>query len=76
VADSTSTFSASAWPYTLQTLENTTHDFQVVTHKNTTLNIDCIQMGVGGDNSWGMPVHDQYLIYPGKYRFGFYLSEK
>jgi len=73
VADNTSSFSASAWPYTQQTLENTTHDFELVNHKNTTLDIDCIQMGVGGDNSWGMPVHDQYMIYPGKYGFGFYI---
>jgi beta-galactosidase len=76
IADSTSTFSASAWPYTQQMLENTTHDFELINHKNTTLNIDCIQMGVGGDNSWGMPVHDQYMIYPGKYKFGFYLLRK
>jgi len=74
IADTTSTFSASAWPYTQQTLENTKHDFELINHKNTTLNIDCIQMGVGGDNSWGMPVHDQYMIYPAKYRFGFYIT--
>jgi len=76
IADSTNTFSASAWPYTQQTLENTTHDYLLVNHKNTTLNIDCIQMGVGGDNSWGMPVHDRYMIYPGKYRFGFYIKSE
>ncbi len=74
IADSTSTFSASAWPYTQQTLENSTHDYLLVNHKNTTLNIDCIQMGVGGDNSWGMPVHDQYMIYPGKYSLVFYIQ--
>jgi len=75
VADSTSSFSASAWPYTQQTLENTTHDYLLTNHKNITLNIDCIQMGVGGDNSWGMPVHDQYMIYPGIYSFGFYIQK-
>jgi len=73
IADSINTFSASVWPYTQQTLENSKHDFELINYKNTTLNIDCIQMGVGGDNSWGMPVHDPYIIYPGKYRFGFYI---
>ena len=75
VADSTSIFSASAWPYTQQTLENARHDYELNNHPNTTLNIDCLQMGVGGDNSWGMPVHDQYMIFPGKYRFGFYIRK-
>jgi hypothetical protein len=26
-------------------------------------------MGVGGDNSWGMPVHIEYMLKPGKYSF-------
>jgi len=73
-ADSTSTFSASAWPYTLNTLENTRHNYELKNHNRTTLNIDCIQMGVGGDNSWGMPVHNEYMIYPGKYKFGIYIQ--
>ncbi|MBV5342782.1 hypothetical protein JZU68_03905, partial [bacterium] len=30
IADSVSTFSASAWPYTQHTLENTKHDFELV----------------------------------------------
>ena len=75
IADSVSAFSASAWTYTQHTLENTKHDYELVYHKNTTLNIDCIQMGLGGDNSWGMPVHDQYMIYPGKYKFGIYIQK-
>ena len=73
VAENTSTFSASAWPYTQNVLEKTAHDFELIQHTKNSVNIDCVQMGVGGDNSWGMPVHDQYLIYPGKYRYGFYL---
>ena len=37
-----------------------------------TWNIDLLQMGVGGDNSWGAPVHDEYQIdsnVPRKYGF-------
>ena len=72
-ADSTSTFSASACPYTQHSLENTKHNYELINHNRTILNIDCIQMGVGGDNSWGMPVHNEYIIYPGKYKFGIYM---
>lgn len=75
IADSSSTFSASAWPYNQHTLETTTHDYKLVNHTHTTLNIDCIQMGIGGDNSWGMPVHNQYMVYPGTYKFGFYIQK-
>ena len=33
------------------------------------VNIDYKQMGVGGDNSWGLPVLEKYLINPGKYSY-------
>ena len=36
-------------------------------------NIDHLQMGVGGDNSWGRPVHDKYTIPAGEYRYSFIL---
>lgn len=32
-------------------------------------NIDHLQMGVGGDTSWGRRVHDEYTIPPGKYSY-------
>ena len=34
-------------------------------------NIDYQQMGVGGDNSWGAPVHDEYMIQPQRYEYSF-----
>jgi len=34
-------------------------------------NIDHLQMGVGGDNSWGRLVHKEYTITPGEYRYSF-----
>ena len=30
-------------------------------------------MGVGGDNSWGRRVHDDYTIKPGEYDYTFTL---
>ena len=38
-----------------------------------TWNIDFKQMGVGGDTSWGRPVHKQYTLPPKDYRYGFTL---
>lgn len=34
-------------------------------------NIDYQQMGVGGDNSWRAPVHDEYMIKPQRYEYSF-----
>ncbi|WP_273568593.1 glycoside hydrolase family 2 TIM barrel-domain containing protein [Maribacter halichondriae] len=34
-------------------------------------NIDYLQMGVGGDNSWRAPVHDEYTIPPQRYTYSF-----
>jgi len=34
--------------------------------RNTiTVCLDALQMGVGGDNSWGAPTHPEYCIQPG-----------
>ena len=38
-----------------------------------TWNIDLEQMGVGGDNSWGRPVHPEYTLPPKEYRYAFIL---
>jgi beta-galactosidase len=64
-------FSASAWPYTQTVLSRAAHDFELVPSGFTTVNIDCSQMGVGGDNSWGLPVLPQYQLKPGKYKYSF-----
>ncbi len=41
-----------------------------------TLNIDYKQMGVGGDNSWGRPVHEAYRIPFQAYKYSFRLEVK
>lgn len=38
-----------------------------------TWNIDYKQMGVGGDNSWGRLVHEEYTLSPGPYQYSFLL---
>ena len=37
-------------------------------------NIDHLQMGVGGDNSWGRPVHKEYRIPAAHYHYSFMLK--
>ena len=44
--------SVSAWPYTLEDLENAKHIDDLPRRKNITVNLDYKQMGVGGVNTW------------------------
>ncbi len=65
-------FGASAWPYSMEDLENATHDYQLPTRSFITVNVDGWQMGVGGDTSWGLPVHPEYrILKKGEYDFSF-----
>lgn len=47
------------------------HTIDVKPKNLITLNIDHLQMGVGGDTSWGRRVHDEYLIPAKSYNYGF-----
>ncbi len=65
-----------AWPYSMEDLETVTHDIELPTRNFITVNLDGFQTGVGGDTSWGLPVHDQYrLKSKGKYEFAFTLQK-
>ena len=65
----------SAWPYSLQDLEQATHDYQLKPRDFITVNVDGWQMGIGGDISWGLPVHDPYrLLAKKKYEFSFEIN--
>ena len=55
-------FGVSAWPYSAADLAKATHDYQLPRRDFITVNVDGAQMGVGGDNSWGLPVHKEYRI--------------
>lgn len=69
-------FQCSAWPYTQQMLEKSEHDFELTSHINTIVNITCERMGVGGDNSWGLPVMDAYQLSPQLYKYSFIIQIK
>jgi len=67
-------FGISAWPYTAEDLAAATHDYQLPHCDRIVVNIDGWQMGVGGDNSWSLPVHKEYRLSPGtSYTFGIIL---
>jgi beta-galactosidase len=49
-------------PFTAFELENAKHHYELPNVHYTVVNIAGRQMGVGGDDSWGAPVHEEYLI--------------
>lgn len=52
----------SALPYSTTQIENTDHCWELGPSNFTYLRIIAAQMGVGGDDSWGAPVHPQFLL--------------
>lgn len=49
-------------PYTAFELESAYHHYELPNIHYTVVTVAGRQMGVGGDDSWGAPVHDEYLI--------------
>ena len=47
----------------------TRHACEVRSNTFTTVHVDLVQMGVGGDDSWGAPVHKEYLIPAKEYSY-------
>lgn len=73
VADSL--LSVSAWPYTEANIQAAKHTYRLRDAGYITLNIDLIQMGVGGNDSWSdvaQPL-EKYQIPAGNYQYSFYL---
>lgn len=52
----------SALPYTPHELENATHPNELPPIHYTVVRASLGQMGVGGDDSWGSRVHEEYLL--------------
>jgi beta-galactosidase len=73
VADSL--LSMSAWPYTEENIQNARHTNKLKDAGFITLNIDLIQMGVGGNDSWSevaAPL-EKYQILSKDYHYSFYI---
>ena len=52
----------SALPWTPHELENALHENELPPVSRTVVKCSLMQMGVGGDDSWGARTHDEYLI--------------
>ncbi|HEY9169486.1 MAG TPA: glycoside hydrolase family 2 TIM barrel-domain containing protein [Lutibacter sp.] len=87
VSSESALLNMSAWPFSMTELDFNSDDATAsasglvpVTKKHGAdikigetvhWNIDYLQMGVGGDTSWGRLVHDEYTIFPKKYQYSF-----
>ena len=67
-------FEFSCLPWSPQEIENADHVYKLPKSDKTVLRIG-MQRGVGGDDSWGAPVHAEYTLPSGKeYRISFRLT--
>uniref|UniRef100_UPI0040562E11 glycoside hydrolase family 2 TIM barrel-domain containing protein n=1 Tax=Agathobacter sp. TaxID=2021311 RepID=UPI0040562E11 len=55
-------FESSVLPYSAYELENAMHLEELPKPHYTWVRIAEAQMGIGGDDSWGSPVHDEFLL--------------
>lgn len=66
---------ASTYHFTIEDLGNNLTHYYELPHRNLTeVNIDLAQRGVGGDNSWGNEVHDQYRLMADAYSYSFIIK--
>ena len=63
--------SVTAHDFTTHDLQLARHPFDIRRGTGTTLNLDLLQMGVGGDNSWGARPHPQYSLPVKEYGYSF-----
>ena len=69
-------FGFNVWKHTQEALEGRKHVREVpYDAADYTVNIDAVQMGVGGDDSWGKRPHDQYMPGAGTYRLTFLIEK-
>ncbi len=67
--------SVSAWPYTMEDLENARHINELPRRDTITVNLDYKQMGVGGDDGWteNARPHPEYRLPAKPYSYSFCL---
>ena len=67
-------FGFNIWPYPQTMLEGKKHQWELKEAEEATVNIDAVQMGVGGDDSWGARPHDEFMPGAGTYRLSFWVK--
>lgn len=78
VVTTDSLLSVSVWPYTEKNIQDARHTIDLRSAGFNTLNIDLIQMGVGGNDSWSSVAAplEKYQIKAGRYQYSFYLKDR
>ncbi|WP_205783203.1 glycoside hydrolase family 2 TIM barrel-domain containing protein [Flagellimonas allohymeniacidonis] len=68
--------SVSAWPYSTKNIDEALHTYDLKPENYITLNIDLLQMGVGGDDSWSMNAlsHEEFRVPAKDYSYGFFIK--
>ena len=56
------TMNFSALPYTPEEIENAAHYTELPESSHTVVRCSLMQMGVGGDDSWGARTHEEFLL--------------
>lgn len=70
--ESSSLMEVCALPWTPEELEGSDHAYKLPPSDKTVLRINYKQMGVGGDDSWGAPIHEEFTLPSNRtYSFGF-----
>jgi beta-galactosidase len=60
-----------ALPYSHEDLRGKAYSWQLPAPNKTVLNVDFAQMGVGGDNSWGLTALPQYRLNDKVYQYSY-----
>ncbi|MBR8534583.1 DUF4981 domain-containing protein [Carboxylicivirga sediminis] len=68
--------STSVWPWSAENLEAAKHINELKTAEYLTLNVDLLQVGVGGTNTWSekSKTIEKYQIKPGNYTYSYQIS--
>ncbi len=66
----------SVWPYSTEMIEEALHTYDLSTSDALTINIDHLQMGLGGDDSWSWKAlpHEEYRVPAQDYEFSFVIK--
>ncbi|WP_336772451.1 glycoside hydrolase family 2 TIM barrel-domain containing protein [Paenibacillus sp. MMO-58] len=73
--DSGALMEVNALPWTPDELEASDHPYKLPVSSKTVVRVNDKQMGVGGDDSWGAPIHPDYKLFANRaYSLSFTLS--
>ena len=65
--------SVSVWPWTSKQIEKALHTNELTPNKNYTINVDLVQLGVGGADAWSMKALtiEKYRLHAKTYNYGY-----